>query len=192
VCDCCATGAALTDHGPRVAYRDRADDETRDIAIAGDGSQIVHADGWKIDGCPVNGPAADALGDELVVGWYTLADDRARIRAAFSHDAGATFGDPIEVAAPYGERAPIGRVSIVLAGERAIVCWLEGTRGEASIMVRSVRADGTSGAAIELAKTSPQRSGVPRLGRSDDDLVVLWTVADQGLRAKRTPLASIP
>ena len=33
VCDCCQTTAAITNDGPVVVYRDRSDDEVRDMSI---------------------------------------------------------------------------------------------------------------------------------------------------------------
>src|SRR5262249_49918704 len=33
VCECCNTAAALTDRGPVIVYRDRSDQEVRDISI---------------------------------------------------------------------------------------------------------------------------------------------------------------
>jgi hypothetical protein len=62
VCDCCGTAAIATEGGTLVAYRDRSGDELRDIATARRASEgwsepsAVHGDGWKIAGCPVNGP----------------------------------------------------------------------------------------------------------------------------------------
>ena len=54
VCDCCQTAAALTSDGPVVVYRDRTEDEIRDIHISRliDGawteSRAVSDDGWYI------------------------------------------------------------------------------------------------------------------------------------------------
>ena len=61
-CDCCQTTAAITANGPVVLYRDRSENEIRDISIVRqiDGEwtepKAVHHDNWKINGCPVNGP----------------------------------------------------------------------------------------------------------------------------------------
>ncbi|MFQ5720322.1 MAG: hypothetical protein ACE5IK_12305, partial [Acidobacteriota bacterium] len=66
VCDCCQTAAVMTAAGPLVAYRDRSAAEIRDISIiraTPDGWSApvpIHADGWKVPGCPVNGPAVAA------------------------------------------------------------------------------------------------------------------------------------
>src|SRR3546814_2913271 len=73
VCDCCGTDVAVTARGPLLAYRDRIVDEIRDIHVARleDGAwrtlPAVHADNWKIAGCPVNGPAIAAVGNDAIV-----------------------------------------------------------------------------------------------------------------------------
>jgi hypothetical protein len=90
VCDCCQTGVALAADGPVVVYRDRSAEEIRDIyAVRREGGawsapRPVHADGWRIEGCPVNGPAIAAEGREVAVAWFTGAQDTARVRLAFS------------------------------------------------------------------------------------------------------------
>jgi len=63
VCECCPTAAVRTTDGVVVTYRDRSSEEVRNIAVArleGDRwtePAHVHDDGWRIPGCPVNGPA---------------------------------------------------------------------------------------------------------------------------------------
>src|SRR5262245_35695521 len=87
VCDCCPTAAATTSAGPIVAYRDRSSAEIRDIAVARlergawSAPAPVHADGWKIEGCPVNGPSVSAAVGDVWVAWYTAARDTARVLA---------------------------------------------------------------------------------------------------------------
>ncbi len=126
VCDCCQTDTAATRDALVVVYRDRAADETRDILAARlvDGvwskPVVVHADGWRIDACPVNGPAVAADGDTVVVAWFT-APDQPRVRLAFSQDGGRSFAPPIEVASG----KVVGRVDVVaLTAGRAVVSWL--------------------------------------------------------------------
>src|SRR5262245_53659664 len=74
VCDCCPTAVAVTDSGPLIVFRDRSDGEVRDIAAvrltdaehgAWTAPRPVHDDGWKIDACPVNGPAISARGRQI-------------------------------------------------------------------------------------------------------------------------------
>src|SRR5206468_6980155 len=103
VCDCCPTATATTSDGPIVAFRDRSAGEVRDISVsrlvAGRWSPPapVHDDGWQIAACPVNGPAISARGGAVGVGWMSGKDDQGKAFAAFSNNAGATFGPPIRL-----------------------------------------------------------------------------------------------
>ena len=84
-CDCCQTDLAMTSNGPMVVYRDRSDDEIRDIYYSHFKEGVwtaptsLNDDGWKIFGCPVNGPAIKAKDDLVAIGWFTLAKDRPEI-----------------------------------------------------------------------------------------------------------------
>ena len=178
VCDCCQTDAALTAEGPVVVYRDRSEREVRDIALvrygAGRWSEPVHvhADGWKIDACPVNGPAVDARGNTVVVAWFT-APDVPRVRVAFSDDSGRSFTPPVEVT--NGDVA--GRVDVVLLDDgRAVVSWLQQSSTGAEIRAQPFNRDGVAGAAVVIAGSSVQRSsGFPQMVRADDGLLFAWT-----------------
>ncbi|HEX9564033.1 MAG TPA: sialidase family protein [Gemmatimonadaceae bacterium] len=180
ICDCCQTSAAMTSRGPVVVYRDRSPDEIRDIAIvrrvAGRWTEParVHADEWHIDGCPVNGPSVAADGELVAVAWFTGARDTARVRLAFSSDAGATFGPAIQV----DEGNPVGRVDVELDDDgRAIVSWLERTAGEeAAVLVRAVTPAGIRSPVAPVATSSAARAaGFPRMARHGSDIVFAWT-----------------
>jgi hypothetical protein len=180
ICDCCQTAAAMTSRGPVVVYRDRSPDEVRDVAIVRrlngvwTEPSLVHADNWEIAACPVNGPAVAARGDTVVVAWFTGAGDTARVQAAFSRDAGATFAAPIRV----DDGTPGGRVDVELdAGGRAIVSWLENTGGErAEVRLRDVALSGRASPSVTVALSSAKRpSGFPRMVRAGGDLVIAWT-----------------
>jgi peroxiredoxin len=206
VCDCCQTGAAMTADGPVVLYRDRSDDEIRDISIVrrtSDGwsaPATIHADGWKIAGCPVNGPAVASGGADgrlLAVAWYSAPDDQAEIKVIFSRDAGASFAPPVVV----DHRSPLGRVDVVLdeTGE-AIVSWLaSGPNQTAEIRLRRV-SPGESGSAamgepLTVASGSASRaSGFPRLVRHGRLLAVAWTDAGPPtqVRAGLLPTSDVP
>ena len=78
VCDCCQTAVVSTPRGLLAAYRDRSDDEIRDISLVRPESSQAAArplavDGWKIKACPVNGPALHARGDRVAAAWFTMA-----------------------------------------------------------------------------------------------------------------------
>ncbi len=182
ICDCCQTDMARTRDGAVVVYRDRSPDEVRDIYIvrrdaAGwHAPAPVHADGWTIDGCPVNGPAVAAEGSDVVVAWFTAARDTSKVRVAFSGDGGATFGEPTDLAV--GPRA-LGRVDATwLPDGRALVSWLDRTpSGEAEVTVAAVSRDGRVRWEATAGRTAGTRaSGFPRLVRTGGDVWVSWTV----------------
>ena len=177
VCDCCQTAIAMTSEGPVAAYRDRSAEETRDISIvrrtpAGwTQPKTLHADGWKIMGCPVNGPQLDADGRRVVAAWFTAANNQPRVYVAFSEDAGATFGKPVEIDS--GDAA--GRVDTVLFEDgSAAVTWVSQTGGKAQLHARRVQPDGTLGAAVALGEVS----GFPRAARWGENVAVVWSGAN--------------
>lgn len=197
-CDCCQTAAAITSKGPVIVYRDRSPDEIRDIYIVrrveGAWTQpaAVHADGWRINACPVNGPAIAARGDTVVVAWFTAANDSARVKVAYSRDAGATFGAPVVVDAGN----PAGRVDVMLLRDgAALVSWIERTGADtAAVLARRVSARGERGAPIMIANSSAARaSGFPRMALTREHVVFAWTEPGRPtrVRAARVKLSAI-
>jgi hypothetical protein len=173
VCDCCQTAAAMTDEGPIFAYRDRSADEVRDIAYVRRTAsgwsepQRLHADNWKIDGCPVNGPQLDARGREVVAVWFTAANEQPRVYAAFSEDAGATFGAPIRV----DVAKTSGRADVVLRDDgAAIVTFIDG----GVLHARRVSRDGKTGEPLRIGEAS----GFPRIALSKENVGVVWGAGD--------------
>ncbi len=179
ICECCQTSATVTSEGPVAVYRDRSASEIRDIYLVRQnrgvwsGPQPVYADNWKINGCPVNGPAIAAEGRRVVVAWYTEADDVPHVKLAFSDDAAATFGEPIIV--DDGEAA--GRVDVLqLPDGSALVCWMAGNAERGAVKVRRVEANGKLGPPSEVAATDISRSsGFPRMARLGDQVHFAWT-----------------
>jgi hypothetical protein len=179
VCDCCGTAIASASGAALVAYRDRGAAEVRDVAVVREEGERwseprpVHADGWTIHGCPVNGPALDAIGDRVVAAWYTAAADTPRVRVAFSEDGGRSFGPAASVDAG----APLGRVDVALLDDgAALVIWVEGDGPNASLRLRRVGRDGTPWLPVTIAQLSSSRaSGFPRFVRSGSRIVFAWT-----------------
>lgn len=179
VCECCQTSAAMTAEGPVVAYRDRSDQEIRDISIVRlrDGRwsapQSVFKDGWQINGCPVNGPSVAAQGRRVAVAWYTGANNKPRVNLAFSFDDAVSFGEPVTV----DDGNPVGRVeTLLLADGSALVCWLEKVSGGGEVRVRRMRPNGKNDAAITVSVSGVARSnGFPQMTRAGDTLVFAWT-----------------
>jgi hypothetical protein len=193
VCECCQTAAGVTSDGIVVAYRDRSPDEVRDIYIVrleGDGwSQPapVHQDGWKINGCPVNGPAISAQGRDVAVAWFTVQDEIGRAFVAFSQDGGRSFGTPIRL----DDNASAGRVQVALLDDRsAAVSWIESGGDGQAFKARRVAGDGRRGPALTIAERVG-RQQYPRLVRHGNELLFAWVESVAGtthLRTARAPL----
>jgi hypothetical protein len=164
-----------------VAYRDHESGEIRDISVVAfkDGRwgrpRTVHRDGWRINACPVNGPALAAAGNRVAVAWYTGADGKPRIHAAFSEDAGMNFSKPLLV----DSGAPLGRVALVLLPDGgAVVSWIaKKSAGMGDLMIRRVSVDGRLGAAQPVsAADSARKTGFPKMVLHDRRLILTWTV----------------
>jgi hypothetical protein len=182
-CECCTTGMTMTANGPVIVYRDRSPDEIRDISYVRLGAngwttpRPVRTDGWKINGCPVNGPQIDASGSAVATAWFTAANEQQRVYVAFSNNAGETFGNAIVV----DEGKPAGRVDVVMLDERtALVTWLEQTAAGAEIRARRIPQEGTPGPAMKVADASTARAaGFTRIVRARDGQVwFTWTEHD--------------
>ncbi len=180
VCDCCQTSAAMTAEGPLVVYRDRSRLEVRDISVARlrdgrwDEPRALPADQWRIEGCPVNGPAVAANGRRVAVAWFSAANDAPRVRLAFSTDAGASFGVPVTV----DDGNPQGRADVVLLDDgSAVVSWVESSPDGSSLRVRRIRPDGEPGAAtIVVPADGKLANGFPQLARDGEgQLLLAWT-----------------
>jgi hypothetical protein len=180
VCDCCQTALAVASSGPILVYRDRLHGEVRDIGIlrwsqsGWTSGTVLHPDGWKIDACPVNGPAIAADGARVAVAWFTGARDAARVYLARSGDAGITFSPPIRI----DDGNPVGRVDVELDNQGgAAVSWMEFTSGQqADVRVRHVSANGVRSASRTVAQSSGARAtGFPRMVAAGDYLVFAWT-----------------
>ena len=181
-CECCQTSAVVAAGIPVVAFRDRAEGEVRDIHVTRrlhDGwteSSPVHEDGWVIGGCPVNGPAAAALGELVAVAWFTAPGGEPQVNVAFSADAAASFALPVRL----DSGRPLGRVDLVLLDDgSALVTWLqeEGAGTAASILGRKVTPNGVMGEVRRLAESESARaSGFPRIARfGEGKLLLAWT-----------------
>jgi len=193
VCECCSTAVAASADGPIAAYRDRTAGEIRDIYVtrlsAGRWSMPVnvHRDNYKIEGCPINGPAIAARGKDVVVAWFTAPNDMNRSYIAFSHDSGRTFGQPARV----DDVGTSGRMGVALMNDgSAVVGWVEFANEKSQFKVRRVAADGTKQPAATVAAVSGTR--VPRLALGKGEVVLAWTETDKESSRVKTARIRIP
>ena len=181
ICDCCQTGATMTSNGPIVIYRDRSENEIRDMSIVRwvDGKWTQPApiaiELWEIAGCPVNGPQITATNNRVSAAWFTAAGGTAKVKIAFSEDAGATFSNPILVS----EGNTLGRVGIAsLSNGDIVVSYMESKDNKAQIMLAQYSKSGDLIKRVQVAETSSERnSGFPVLTTSGDQIIMAWTEA---------------
>ncbi|WP_300021165.1 hypothetical protein [uncultured Maribacter sp.] len=194
-CDCCQTTSAITDNGPVVIYRDRSENEIRDISIVrqvkGEWTKpkVVYADEWKIKGCPVNGPKVDALGNNLVVAWFTGASKKQKVQIAFSSDGGAKFTKPIIIA----QGSVMGRVDVLWKDEdNAIVSWMEANDKTALFKAMAVHKNGTvSKSRLITTMADSRKSGFPQMEMVEETLYFAWTEQEGALTQVRTAKMSV-
>ena len=169
----------MTNKGPIVVFRDRSEQEIRDISFVrytnGEWAEpkTLHADNWQIAGCPVNGPSVAATGEQVAVAWFTAKDDIPKVQLTLSENGGDSFDSPILVAS----ESTNGRVgtAILDAGEVA-VSWIDTSASEARIMVSLFSIAGEKLLESEIAKTSAsRRSGFPIMESVGNTVYVSWT-----------------
>ncbi len=194
-CTCCMTDIARAADGLVAVFRDHQPGEIRDIAVVRQvkgrwtSAVPVARDGWKIPGCPTNGPAIAARGRQVVVAWFTAAGNTPRLKWATSSDGGATFGSPVVVDAG----APVGYPDLVLLADgSSVVSWLERKgEGVGDVMVRRVSAAGVASPPVAVARSvSGRGTGVPHLVRAGTDLLVAWR--KDRVQTARVSLAALP
>lgn len=192
VCDCCTTSMAMTSKGLEVVYRDRSPEEIRDISYVRKEAEgwtkpaPVHVDGWKIAGCPVNGPQLDALGRQAAVAWFSASANLGKVLVAFSSASGGTFQPPIRV----DGGKPVGRVDLLMLGDgSALVTWLENGLSSGKVMARQVWPGGRLGPPVTVAESSASRSsGFPRMARVGNEVFLSWTAAGKPDRVRISKL----
>lgn len=192
VCDCCPTAAVNTADGALVAFRNRTAEEVRDIYVSRyDGTKWsapaeVHRDGWKISGCPVNGPSLAARGRDVAIAWFTAANGAGRALAAFSTDAGRTFAAPLRV----DDEGSTGRVQVALLGDgAAAVSWVEYGKGPSQLKIRRIGRNGTRSPPTLI--TEGVGTQFPRMAAARGELLFAWTENSRGVSRVRTARAKL-
>jgi hypothetical protein len=178
-CECCSTSIAMTSDGVLTAFRDRSDKEIRDIAVArfenGKWTEPtrVHDDNWEVYACPVNGPVVSANGRNAVVAWFTVKDDKGQAWAAFSSDAGRTWGQPVRL----DDGTSLGRVGVELLDDgSAVASWVEYVDKRGQFKLRRIEPSGTRSEAVEVsAVTATLAMDTPRMTRRGNELMLAWT-----------------
>lgn len=193
VCSCCQTSLIDTDRNELLlAYRGHTSSEIRDILLATHSGRSwnpqprsVFPDHWRINACPVNGPALDRHGSLIAFAWYT-AEPNPRVLATLSADSGRTFSKPVRL--DTGAHT-LGRVAVAaVSPTTAAIAFLE----QGSVRLRYLSLDGTLSPAQDLDSVSTSRSsGFPRLAATPDGLFAAWTTSTQGIQIRSLPVSKL-
>ncbi len=190
-CSCCSTDLAFTEDGAAWAvYRDRSDDEVRDIALVqipanlgvedGESAAVLESripvpDGWKVLGCPVNGPALAIEANQLAYCWFTMGKDgsQPQVRLAVSTDGGDTFGIPYRISSGRS----LGRVDLEFVdADTLLVTWLESRSQGAAWMAKTlnVKTREFSQAMLVDSVSGSRSDGFLRLSKQQSDIYAAW------------------
>lgn len=178
-CDCCNTDGRRIGNQLWLAYRNRSPEELRDIyAIRFDGAEWnlprrVLRDDWKIEGCPVNGPAVASLDGSPLFFWPTQQGTSTVLRLAL-HDRGFVDLGIIE----RGEGV-LGRVDAVAFGrDQALLSWLGLEQDRIALKLARIDAAGKVLEVHTVTTLPPGRmTGMPRLAAFGQRAILVWTDA---------------
>ena len=190
VCECCQTDITITDKGPIGVYRDRSEEETRDIYITKLENDVwskgkpLHLDNWKINGCPVNGPVITGSNNDITVAWYTRAGGRSNIKIAKSTDYGDTFNDPIVL----GTDETVGHISIVddAIGNIWLLWQKTGDNGSVVLILTKIENESNNimHKVIEEAGKTP-RFSFPQITRHNNQIILAYSIVKNDSRETR-------
>tara|TARA_B110000238_G_scaffold92927_1_gene101582 strand:+ start:174 stop:1373 length:1200 start_codon:yes stop_codon:yes gene_type:complete len=184
-CDCCQTSIAMTNNGPIVVYRDRSENEVRDIYTIRNINGVweepnpLHNDGWIINGCPVNGPKVAVSSTNLAIAWFTVVNDNPLVNVSFSKTNGDSFGTPFKL----NDHDAIGRVDVAfLNNEEVIVSYMEVDEIGTYLRIKKVSANGKISKPITISKIDGGRNtGVPQLEIINNEIFIVWTISLDGI-----------
>ena len=184
-CDCCQTSIAMTNNGPIVVYRDRSENEVRDIYTIRNINGVweepnpLHNDGWIINGCPVNGPKVAVNSTNLAIAWFTVFNDNPIVNVSFSKTNGDSFGTPFKL----NDLDAIGRVDVAfLNNEEVIVSYMEVDDIGTYLRIKKVSVTGEISKPITISKIDGGRNtGVPQLEIINNEIFIVWTISLEGI-----------
>ncbi|MGH8310103.1 MAG: sialidase family protein, partial [Steroidobacteraceae bacterium] len=177
-CSCCQTDAVRIADRTLIAYRDRSAAEVRDIAVAvrSNGGawskpKIINPDGWKIEACPVNGPAVASHGERVLTIWPTQAGGPSEVRFAVAQPAERGTAHALDAGL-----GTLGRVDAAAWRDGFLVSWLGGGGGgRAGLQLAHIGAGGEILTRQTLSNVPPTRmSGNPRLAADRDRALIAW------------------
>lgn len=197
-----ATAAAMTWDGPVVAFRDQSAHGAQDIAIVRredarwTSPRVVRVEGRRPAEPLPHGPEIAALERRVAIVWLSPAENGGHLVAAFSDDAGRSFGTSRAVTAPGDAWTPTGSVDVALDDDgQALVLWpARGASDRTSLRLTRVHPDGRRGRTLELATDIDDGlDALPQIVRARERVALAWVDrASARLRTVSLPLTAIP
>lgn len=178
VCECCQTDVVNSTCGPIAVYRNRSEEEVRDVYYsrlvneAWTDPKPLHVDNWKINGCPVNGPRIAAHEKQISAVWYSQSEDVPQVKMVISSDCGQTFSKPIMIAK--GDQV-MGRLDIEMNENYIYVTHMEQDSSHAGIYLSEFSLTGKRLRSGEIAQNDLSRkSGFPRIATRENQIFVVF------------------
>ena len=178
VCECCQTDVVNADCGPIAVYRNRSDDEVRDVYYSRlinrtwTDPKPVHIDQWKINGCPVNGPRIAAYEQFVSAVWFTQSNDTPKVQLVVSDNCAESFSKPILVAT--GKQV-MGRLDIQMNQQSIFVTHMEQDTSMANIVLSEYGHNGVLKRQGNIAQNELSRkSGFPRMVVRENQIFVVF------------------
>ena len=184
-CSCCQTDMARWSNQTLVVYRDRTEQEIRDISVATRSSgrwatpAVVHDDQWKIEGCPVNGPAIAANGERGLIFWPTVADEKMTLRYALADSPKSLSRNP-QMRVLQLSDTPSGRVDAVAWKDGFLLTWISRARDRPAVDYAYVHTDGRveGGRSIAEPALRGRATGFPRAASDGSTAIIVWPESD--------------
>jgi hypothetical protein len=184
-CSCCQTDMARGNEQKLIVYRDRTEAEIRDISVAinslgrWEAPSVVHDDQWKIEGCPVNGPAIAANGERGLIFWPTVTDDKMTLRYVVADSPRALSDKPQMRTLPVTQM-PSGRVDAIAWKDGFLLTWISRARDRPAVDYAYVHPDGRVEAGLSIAEPAlrGRATGFPRAASDGKTAIVVWPELD--------------
>ena len=181
VCDCCPTSLVKTSDGAIVAYRNRTNNEIRDIYTSQfngkewTNPKVVYKDGWEIGACPVNGPKLAAEDSLVAIAWHTGTNGNPTAKYAYSMNNGTSFSEPVIL----NKGTSLGRVDAEIYRGISYLSWMEKTEAKTMLKMASFNKDKPITKPNTVANLNESRStGFPQMEQIENNLIFAWTNPD--------------
>jgi hypothetical protein len=193
-CDCCQTDAVRVGERTLIAYRDRSEEEIRDISLIDRTNQgawstprPLHADGWKIEGCPVNGPAMAVNGSRVLTVWPTQATGTSEVRYAIGR-----WNEPGARRTLASGAGTLGRVDAAAWEDGFLVTYIGGSGDAAGLQLAQLDGAGQVVARQLVAPVAATRmSGNPRLASAGEHALLAWVEPGPGKEGSAVAIALV-